>query len=268
MDRRRNRGMRRSKAAVMAAMGMLVAMVVTLTGCEITAKPPEFSDPGEPIVVDAGEEFAIVLESNPTTGYQWQISGDYDEKVVELEKSEFKRASDDRVGAGGKEVWTFKALEEGFTSLSFKYLRPWETEVEPAEALAFRVIVRKKGSEKEKFKEYNSSDEPIETPPGHEFIIVLESNPTTGYQWQLAEPLDETKLLLVSSEFRKKKGKATGSEQGEAVGVPGEELWTFLAVGEGETEITLEYLRPWERDTEPARSETFIVEIKAETAGD
>ena len=41
------------------------------------------------------------------------------------------------------------------------------------------------------------------------------------------------------------------------VGAPGEELWTFTAVAEGETEIVLEYVRPWETDEAPEETVTI-----------
>jgi predicted secreted protein len=45
------------------------------------------------------------------------------------------------VGAGGKEVWTFKAVSEGKTEIALKYFRPWETNVEPVEKTNFVVVI-------------------------------------------------------------------------------------------------------------------------------
>lgn len=35
-------------------------------------------------------------------------------------------------------------------------------------------------------------DTPLEVKVGEEFTIAIQSNPSTGYVWRLAEPLDET----------------------------------------------------------------------------
>ena len=35
------------------------------------------------------------------------------------------------VGAGGKEVWTFKGVRPGETTVELEYVRPWEAGVEP-----------------------------------------------------------------------------------------------------------------------------------------
>ncbi|MBC7247516.1 MAG: protease inhibitor I42 family protein [Actinobacteria bacterium] len=128
-----------------------------------------------------------------------------------------------------------------------------------AETLVFSVWVKKKGATDKEPKEYDNPDEAIEVEEGLEFAIVLESNPTTGYQWQLAEPLDGEILSLVSATFESK----GGGEGEERVGAPGEEVWTFEAVGPGKAEITLAYARPWEKEAAPEETKTFHVEVKA-----
>ena len=134
------------------------------------------------------------------------------------------------------------------------------------ETLVFSVWVKKKGATDKEPKKYDNPDEAIEIEEGLEFAIVLESNPTTGYQWQLAEPLDGKILSLVSATFESK----GGGEGEEKVGAPGEEVWTFEAVGPGKAEITLAYARPWEKEAAPEETKTFKVEVKAveEAAGD
>ena len=96
----------------------------------------------------------------------------------------------------------------------------------------------------------------VEVEVGQEFIITLESNPTTGYQWQLARPLDEAILQLVGSEFEAPETKP------ELVGVGGEEVWTFKAVGRGQTEVALKYVRVWEKDVSPVKEQTSIIIVK------
>ena len=45
------------------------------------------------------------------------------------------------VGAGGQEVWTFKAIEPGETTIDMEYVRPWETGIEPVVVKSFGVTV-------------------------------------------------------------------------------------------------------------------------------
>lgn len=76
--------------------------------------------------VKVGDTFKIELESNATTGYQWQLAKSLNEKIVKLVSSKYILPSSNLVGAGGTEVWTFKGIKEGKTKISLKYVRPWE----------------------------------------------------------------------------------------------------------------------------------------------
>ena len=96
----------------------------------------------------------------------------------------------------------------------------------------------------------------INTAAGQEFPITLESNRTTGYQWQLAKPLDEAILKLVGSEYR------TPESKPGLVGAGGQEVWTFKAVGKGRTEISLKYVRPWEKDGKPAKEQSYTIVVR------
>ncbi len=89
---------------------------------------------------------------------------------------------------------------------------------------------------------------------GQKFTITLVSNQTTGYQWQLAEPLDETMVKLVGSEYK--------APQSGLVGRGGQEIWTFDPVRQGITQISLKYVRPWEKDVPTADERLYSVTIK------
>lgn len=88
-----------------------------------------YSDPAQPIEIKVGEPFGIKLKSNPTTGYGWQES--HDQSAVQLIDKTF--ASDTPVstppivGAGGAEIFRFKTLKAGETTITLVYQRPWET---------------------------------------------------------------------------------------------------------------------------------------------
>jgi len=105
----------------------------------ISDKTEEYLNPGEPIKVKAGQKFIIRMESNPTTGYSWQLSKDLDNIIV-LVNNTFIPPDSKLCGAGGHELWTFKAIEPGQTNIIIKYVRPWEKN-QPARTNVFTVIV-------------------------------------------------------------------------------------------------------------------------------
>ena len=71
--------------------------------------------------------------------------------------------------------------------------------------------------------------------PGDEIVVTLESNATTGFAWQLeTEPASEI-LDTVSSKYL--------APDTELVGAGGEEVWRFVAIGEGTTHVEMRYAR-------------------------
>ena len=128
----------------------------------------------------------------------------------------------------------------------------------------------------------------IEIAVGNALIITLESNPTTGFEWelieitsQLAEPVSReeterpdleqegpaptTPVVVVPEELPartvlKQAGNEYVPPEAEGVvGAAGKEIWTFYAEERGTSTISMAYRRSWEQDVEPAR--TYIVTV-------
>ena len=100
---------------------------------------------------------------------------------------------------------------------------------------------------------YSDPATSIEVTIGQEFSIELEANATTGYQWQLAKPLNNSIIELLSTEYRV-------SEKALA-GASGKEIWKFRAVDHGKSIISMKYVRPWEENVPPAKNVQFRVVI-------
>jgi len=88
-----------------------------------------YTDADKTINANVNEEFVIALDSNPTTGYNWEES--YDEAMLKLVESKYemgKQAEEGMVGAGGTQYFRFQALKTGTTEITLTYKRSWETE--------------------------------------------------------------------------------------------------------------------------------------------
>ena len=72
---------------------------------------------------------------------------------------------------------------------------------------------------------------------GVSFAISLDANPTTGYSWDLATPLDSNVLDLLHHSYQR---------AGSGMGAGGTDIWTFEPLCAGFTTIVLRYRRPWE----------------------
>jgi inhibitor of cysteine peptidase len=101
-------------------------------------------DNGTAVKLSAGQELVVTLESNPTTGYRWQVS-EVDESVLtqtgEAEFQEAPKEGEQMVGVGGTETFRF-ASAPGSTTLTLVYHRSWETDVEPEDSFTVEVTVR------------------------------------------------------------------------------------------------------------------------------
>jgi inhibitor of cysteine peptidase len=96
--------------------------------------------------------------------------------------------------------------------------------------------------------------EQIRVLAGKQFSITLKANHTTGYGWRLPTPPDPARLKQTSNEYH-------AADSG-AVGAPGEEVWTFEAVGKGTVQLDFEYVRPFEKDAKPVKTARYSVVIE------
>jgi len=106
------------------ALSLTLALAVSfIAGCAGIAT---YTDPSQTINATVNGEFAIALDSNPTTGYSWNVS--YDASLLSLEKEEYTpdKTEPGLVGAGGTQRYQFKALKAGSTEINLTYLRTWE----------------------------------------------------------------------------------------------------------------------------------------------
>jgi predicted secreted protein len=85
------------------------------------------SNNGDDVDVDEGETIGIILESNASTGYLWQLDTDeLDDDVVSKVSSQYYQGGT-LLGAGGYEQWIFEAEEPGETTIRLEYKRSGET---------------------------------------------------------------------------------------------------------------------------------------------
>ena len=92
----------------------------------------------------------------------------------------------------------------------------------------------------------------IELKKGQLLVITLEANPTTGYTWEVAEPLDERAIRQV--------GEIEFVPESDLIGAGGVQIIRSEGVGADQTTIKLVYHRPWETEVELTLG-TFSVQV-------
>jgi len=102
-------------------------------------------DDGSQVELEQGRILVVTLKSNPTTGYRWEVVENQESILEQMGEAEFKQSDTGEpplVGAGGWEIFRFKAISTGQTSLKLVYHRPWEEGVEPINTFSIEVVVR------------------------------------------------------------------------------------------------------------------------------
>ncbi|MAP96489.1 MAG: hypothetical protein CMK07_16210 [Ponticaulis sp.] len=140
--------MRRS-LALCAALGLSACAVDALnTGKEVKGlegaaamqtlyKPDGVSD----VTLRPGGKFEVVLRSNPSTGYFWQVISGLDSGVVTQADNTYESDPhpEGMVGVGGEETLTFEAMMPGKTTIDLIYARSGG---QPVEGRTIRVSVQ------------------------------------------------------------------------------------------------------------------------------
>lgn len=102
-------------------------------------------DNGSQIKLAPGQDLTITLESNPSTGYRWEVV-QIDESILQQVGEAQYAPSDPNQpplpGQGGRETLRFKAVGTGRTTLQLAYRRAWEKDVEPQKTYTLHVLVQ------------------------------------------------------------------------------------------------------------------------------
>ncbi|HEY45425.1 MAG: hypothetical protein AMJ88_12770 [Anaerolineae bacterium SM23_ 63] len=129
---------------ILPGFALLLLLTLLVSGCNASNEIElDMDDSGSQVEVKKGQVLAISLESNPTTGYMWEVLKIDESMLEQLGESEFiSSESEGLVGVGGVEVLRFRALGVGTTNVELGYLRFWEEDVAPLMLYSLSIVVR------------------------------------------------------------------------------------------------------------------------------
>jgi predicted secreted protein len=103
------------------------AIALTLSACQTNPQAMPGTHMKAPIVLNqnsansvrVGDLITVELESNPSTGFLWQMAQDFDVAHMSIVDERFvaKDSTPGLVGVGGKQVWVIKAVKPGSSSI-------------------------------------------------------------------------------------------------------------------------------------------------------
>ena len=118
---------------------LLIVLALNNTTIAVADIYLEQKDDGNIVELKQGDTLIITLDANPSTGYSWYVV-ETNLSILKNEKKEFQPDSN-LLGAPGKEILHFTALENGETKLVLGYLRLWEKGKQPLRSFSVTVKV-------------------------------------------------------------------------------------------------------------------------------
>ena len=123
-------------------MLLFIVMAVWIRCTTPTIEKTE-ADSGTTVELKKGHRLDVVLNANPTTGYQWEIVNVDTTILLHLE-TEYKpdEAPPGILGTGGKSIFHFQGGNTGKTALEIIYHRDFEENIPPIETFELTIIVQ------------------------------------------------------------------------------------------------------------------------------
>ena len=98
---------------------------------------------GSQVNLSVGDLLIVTLDSNTaSTGFSWTNASISNASAIKEMSRTFKEPDSKLIGASGQDIWTFKTLEKGTSTISMNYSKPWETGVAPVATFNVTIIVK------------------------------------------------------------------------------------------------------------------------------
>ncbi|MCP1649174.1 protease inhibitor I42 family protein [Pseudomonas sp. GD04087] len=125
---------------------LLPLTLALLAGCAGQSKPVvtlEDASDCKPLKLHTGQELVLILPSNPTTGFRWELRNAANGLLRALGPEVYSNPEDaGLVGSAGESTWRFRVTAAGEDTLELAYRRPWEAEVAPAQTFVCPIAVK------------------------------------------------------------------------------------------------------------------------------
>jgi predicted secreted protein len=114
-----------TRRAIAALSLLLMVLTAACSGAAEAGSSIDLTsaDSGRTIRIRPSDELVVSLESNASTGFSWMLDVKPNGDVLALVDSRYVAPETALVGAGGTEVWTFRAAGHGTTRFELTYRR-------------------------------------------------------------------------------------------------------------------------------------------------
>lgn len=129
--------------SILISLG-LVLLALSLVSCGGSSGTTVTQDQdGGSVELKTGAMLEVRLASNITTGFSWQLLDLQSGVLVQQGAAVYEENKPgSSLGAGGVDIFRFKAAQPGEIVLKLVYRRLWETDVEPEDTFELLVVVK------------------------------------------------------------------------------------------------------------------------------
>lgn len=200
---------------------------------EATELPKKIFSPDEKsqtIKLQAGERFAIKVNSNASTGYSWNVNGL--KPIDSVYVPHYKGEGNPPPGSGGNSYYIFEAPQEN-AQIQLEHGRSWE-KAEDIYSFDIQITDAQKSTKTSLPKtilqtDYNNPEQELHLKPGTRVAIEVDSNVSTGYSWQI----DTGNIPIEELYIPAHKGKGSAP-----IGSGGKSYYVFTVPEHGKIELT------------------------------
>ena len=122
---------------------IFMVFIFILIGCSTTTITINENNLKENYSLRQGDIVEVVLNANPSTGYEWQIVNIDTSKVKIVNKTyTANNVNKDKVGSGGIMTYHFEAISKGNTAINITYFRSFEKELPPKKKFEINLEIK------------------------------------------------------------------------------------------------------------------------------
>ena len=100
----------------------------------------EITDPKKTMEVTAGSEFTITVKTFIDPDFHWEVAEELDSKIVEYVWKDHVPDKPDNPNSSGRDVWRFKAVGPGTTTITLGYYQGTTLNANPMRV--FTIVVK------------------------------------------------------------------------------------------------------------------------------
>jgi inhibitor of cysteine peptidase len=212
------------------------------------------ADSGSQVTIDLGDTLVVRLTTDAGAGFSWAVAQNNPFVLRPVSSHRAPPANGTPSGGSTEQGFHFKAVGLGGETLILTYRRPMGggSSTFGASMFVLNVLVLPNGAATlpgnvgavTLWDNDNGRRVPVRV--GATITVRLNSNPTTGYSWNLPDGGAPSILQLLGT-------PRVERPAGQPLGAPGTQVYRFKVVSAGQGTLRLLYQRPWEKGIQAAR---------------